>query len=103
MEALALARSGQLQDARRMAALAVQIAQKSGRRERAGLFEAGTAVWEAFHGNAAAARQRATRALEQERDCFDLVGEGSIGEHRAPERRVGIAGQLQQVSGGRGL
>ena len=64
IEALALARSGQLQDARRMAALAVQIAQKSGRRERAGLFEAATAVWEAFYGNAAAARQSATRALE---------------------------------------
>jgi eukaryotic-like serine/threonine-protein kinase len=64
IEALALARSGQLQDARRMAALAVQIAEKSGRRERAGLFEAATAVWEAFYGNAAAARQSATKALE---------------------------------------
>ena len=42
LEALALARSGQLQDARRMAAVAVQIAQRSGRRERAGLFEAAT-------------------------------------------------------------
>ena len=64
VEALALARSGQLQEARRMAAVAVQIAQKSGRRERAGLFEAATAVWEAFSGNAAAARQSAARALE---------------------------------------
>jgi Tfp pilus assembly protein PilF len=64
IEALALARSGQLQNARRMAEGAVQIAQKSGRRERAGLFEAATAVWEAFYGNAAAARQSATRALE---------------------------------------
>jgi tetratricopeptide (TPR) repeat protein len=64
LEALALARSGQLQNARRMAAVAVQVAQKSGRRERAGLFEAATAVWEAFSGNAAAARQSAARALE---------------------------------------
>ncbi|AMY11928.1 putative PEP-CTERM system TPR-repeat lipoprotein [Luteitalea pratensis] len=64
IEALALARSGQLQDARRMAAVAVQISQKSGRRERAGLFEAATAVWEAFYGNAAAARQSAATALE---------------------------------------
>ena len=64
IEALALARSGQLQDARRMADGAVRIAQKSGRRERAGLFEGGTAVWEAFYGNAAAARRSATRALE---------------------------------------
>ena len=47
-----------------MSALPVQIAQRSGRRERAGLFEAATAVWEAFYGNAAAARQSAARALE---------------------------------------
>ena len=46
-----------------MAAVAVQIAGKSGRRERAGLFEAATAVWEAFYGNATA-RQSAARALE---------------------------------------
>jgi Flp pilus assembly protein TadD len=64
IEALALARSGRLQDARRTAAVGVQIAQKSERRERAGLFAAATAVWEAFYGNAAAARQSATRALE---------------------------------------
>jgi tetratricopeptide (TPR) repeat protein len=63
IEALALARSGQLQAAGRMAVVHVQIAQKSGRRERAGLFEAGRAVWEAFYGNAAAARQNATAAL----------------------------------------
>ena len=47
-----------------MSESAVQIAQKSGQRERAGLFEAGTVVWEAFYGNAAAARQSATWALE---------------------------------------
>ena len=61
VEALALARSGRLQDARRMSAVPVEIAQRSGRRERAGLFEAGRAVWEAFYGNAAAARQSATQ------------------------------------------
>ena len=48
-----------------MAAIAVADRDRSpGRRERAGLFEAATAVWEAFYGNAAAARQSATRALE---------------------------------------
>ena len=46
-----------------MSAVPVEIAQRSGRRERAGLFEAATAVWEAFYGNAAAARQSATKAL----------------------------------------
>jgi tetratricopeptide (TPR) repeat protein len=91
IEALALARSGQLQDARRMAAVAVQIAGKSGRRERAGLFEAATAVWEAFYGNAAAARQSATRALELGRDgrevdyaaAFALALAGDLAQSRA--------------------
>jgi tetratricopeptide (TPR) repeat protein len=63
LEALALARSGRLQDARWMSAVPVEIAQQSGRRERAGLFEAGRAVWEAFYGNGAAARQSASKAL----------------------------------------
>jgi tetratricopeptide (TPR) repeat protein len=64
LEALALARSGRLQDARRLSAVAVEIAQRSGRRERAGLFEAATAVREAFYGNAVAARRSASKALE---------------------------------------
>jgi serine/threonine protein kinase/tetratricopeptide (TPR) repeat protein len=64
LEALALARSGRLQDARRMSAVAVEIARRSGRRERAGLFEAGRAVWEAFYGNAAGASESASKALE---------------------------------------
>jgi eukaryotic-like serine/threonine-protein kinase len=63
LEALALARSGRLQEARRMSAAAVEIAQRSGRRERAGLFEAARAVWEAFYGNGEAARQSAAAAL----------------------------------------
>jgi hypothetical protein len=63
LEALATARSGRLHDARRMSAIPVEIAQQSGRRERAGLFEAGRAVWEAFYGNAAEARQSASKAL----------------------------------------
>jgi serine/threonine protein kinase/tetratricopeptide (TPR) repeat protein len=63
LESLVLARSGRLHDARRMSGVLVEIAQQSGRRERAGLFEAGRAVWEAFYGNTAAARQSAGKAL----------------------------------------
>jgi len=63
LETLALARSGRLQDARRMSAVPVEISQRAGRRERAGLFEAGRAVWEALYGNVAAARQSASKAL----------------------------------------
>ena len=51
-----------------MSAVLVEIAQQSGRRERASLFEAGKAVWEAFYGNAADARQSASKALALGRD-----------------------------------
>jgi tetratricopeptide (TPR) repeat protein len=88
VEALALARSGQLQEARRMAAVGVQSAQKSGRRERGGLFEAATAVWEAFYGNAAAARQSATRALE--------LGRGGREVEYAASFALALAGDLPQ-------
>jgi tetratricopeptide (TPR) repeat protein len=64
LEALALARSGRLQEARRMSAVAVEIADRAGRRERAGMFEAARAVWEAFYGNATAAKQSAAKALQ---------------------------------------
>jgi len=90
LEALALARSGQLRDARRMSAVPVEIAQRAGRRERAGLFEAGRAVWEAFYGNAAAARQSATRALALGRGrdvdyaaAFALALSGDLPQSRA--------------------
>jgi eukaryotic-like serine/threonine-protein kinase len=63
LDALAKARAGRLQEARRMSAVPVELAQRSGRLERAALFEAGRAVWEAFYGNAAGARQSAGQAL----------------------------------------
>ena len=90
LEALALARSGRLHEARRMSAVPVEIAQRSGRRERAGLFEAATAVWEAFYGNAAAARQSAARALQLGRGrdvdyaaAFALALSGDLAQSRA--------------------
>jgi len=93
LEALALARSGRLQDARRMSAVPVEIAQQSGRRERAGLFEAGRAVWEAFYGNAAAARQSASKALALGRGrnvdyaaAFALALSGDLPQARALAR-----------------
>jgi tetratricopeptide (TPR) repeat protein len=90
LEALALARSGQLRDARRTSAVAVEIAERAGRRERAGLFEAGRAVWEAFYGNAAAARQSASKALALGRGrdvdyaaAFALALSGDLPQSRA--------------------
>ncbi len=88
LEALALARAGRLQDARRMAAVPVEVAQRSGRRERAGLFEAARAVWEAFYGNAAAARQSAAKALE--------LGRGGREVNYAAAFALALAGDLSQ-------
>jgi len=85
VEALVLARSGRLEEARRTSAVAVDIAQQSGQRERAALFDAATAVSEAFYGNGAATRQRATRVLELARGrdvdyaaAFALVLSGDV-------------------------
>jgi tetratricopeptide (TPR) repeat protein len=62
--AFALAYSGHLQQPRRASRRAADWAQEASQRERAALYEAGEAVWEAFSGNAAAAKQIATSALE---------------------------------------
>ncbi len=90
VEALVLARSGRLQEARRMSAVAVDIAQKAGQRERAALFDVATAVWEAFYGNAAAARQKVTRVFDLARGrdvdyaaAFALVLSGDVARSRA--------------------
>ena len=90
VEALVLARSGRLQEARRMSSVAVDIAQKAGQRERAALFDVATAVWEAFYGNAAAARQKVTKALDLARGrdvdyaaALALVLSGDVARSRA--------------------
>ena len=63
-EAFVLAYSGHLQQARRMSRRAVDLAQQAAQRERAALYETGAALWEAFFGNAPAARRSAMAALE---------------------------------------
>jgi tetratricopeptide (TPR) repeat protein len=90
LEALRLAGSGQLQDARRTAAIAAAIAKQSGLLERAALFEAATAVWEALYGNPAAVRQKVTTALALGRGgevdyaaAFALAVSGDVSRSRA--------------------
>ena len=51
-----------------MSRRAVDLAQQAGQRERAALFEAGAAVWEALFGNAPEARRSAMAALELSKD-----------------------------------
>jgi hypothetical protein len=47
-----------------MSQRAADRSQQAGQRERAALYETGAALWEAFFGNAPAARRSATAALE---------------------------------------
>jgi tetratricopeptide (TPR) repeat protein len=63
-EALALARSGRLQAARRSSSRAVDLALQEGEYEAAASYRAARAVWEAVCGNAAEGRASAMAALE---------------------------------------
>ena len=67
-EAFVLAYSGQLQRAKIMSQRAADLAQQGGDRERAALYETGTALWSAFFGNAPVARLGAMAAFELSRE-----------------------------------
>ncbi len=73
---LAAARSGQLGRARTLAREAIDAVEGLGRVETAASYESAAAVWEAFAGNHAAARQRALTALGMSngRDVTYAVG-----------------------------
>jgi tetratricopeptide (TPR) repeat protein len=75
-EALALARSGRLQEGRRSSSRAVDLALQEGDREKAASYRAARAVWEAAYGNAGEARMNAIAALElsKGRDVEYMVG-----------------------------
>jgi tetratricopeptide (TPR) repeat protein len=63
-EALALARSGRLQAARRLSGRAVDLARQEGTYEEAASYWAARAVWEAVCGNAGEGKRTAMTALE---------------------------------------
>ena len=75
-EALALARSGRLQAARRSSSRAVDLALQEETRETAASYQAARAVWEAVCGNAAEAKKNAVAslALSQGRDVEYAAG-----------------------------
>src|SRR5450631_4459637 len=88
-ESLVLARSGQLQQARRMSRRAVDVAQQAGQRERAAVYETAPALWEAFFGTAQAAKRTALAAIEHSKGrdveygaafALALAGDSSGGE-----------------------
>jgi eukaryotic-like serine/threonine-protein kinase len=62
-QALALARSGRLQAARRSSSRAVDVALQEGDREVSASYQAARAVWEALYGNATDAKRNAMAAL----------------------------------------
>src|ERR1700722_17122530 len=88
-EAFALAYTGHLQQARQLSRSAVDAAQQAAHRERAGLFEAGAALREAFFGNAVPARERAKAALLLSNDREAEYGAGLA---------LAIAGDTSQSS-----
>ncbi len=63
-EALVAAHAGRLHQARLLSRQAAELAQRSGHSERAAIYEAGSAAWEAFLGNVVEARKNTTAALE---------------------------------------
>jgi eukaryotic-like serine/threonine-protein kinase len=63
-QALVLARSGQMRQARTMWERAAALAQQAGNRERAAIYTSAEAVCEAHFGNAAEAKRRAAAALD---------------------------------------
>ena len=75
-EALALARSGRLQAARRSSSRAVDLALQRAEREAAATYQAARAVWEAVCGNAAEGKRNAiaTLALSNSRDIEYAAG-----------------------------
>jgi DNA-binding winged helix-turn-helix (wHTH) protein/Tfp pilus assembly protein PilF len=75
-EAFALAYSGHLQQATSMSRRAVDHSQQAAQRERAGLWEAGAALREAFFGNGSEARKMAVAALELSKDREVEYGAG---------------------------
>jgi DNA-binding winged helix-turn-helix (wHTH) protein/tetratricopeptide (TPR) repeat protein len=75
-EALTLAYSGRLQQARIASRRAVDHAQQAGQGERAGLWEAGAAIREALFGMTPEARKSATSALTRSRDRETEYGAG---------------------------
>jgi len=64
VQALETAREGRLEDAERDSRRAIEMARGAGLTERAAVFEAAQAVWNAFYGNRDNARQKGEAALK---------------------------------------
>ena len=96
-EALALARSGRLQAARRSSSRAQDLAVQAGAREAAASYQAARGVWEAACGNVAEGKKDAMAALEvsKGRDLRYAVGLG-LALSGDSSRSAALAGDLEK-------
>jgi len=97
LEALVLARSGRLQEARRSSSRAIELAQQEGVQEAAATYRAARAVWEAFCGDSLGAKQdaEAALALSDARDVEYAAGLG-LGVSGEIARSDALARDLEQ-------
>jgi serine/threonine protein kinase/tetratricopeptide (TPR) repeat protein len=96
-EALALARGGRLQAARRSSSRAVDLALQEGEREAAGSYQAARAVWEAVCGNAAEGQRNAMAALERSNGRDVEYGAAlALGLSGVSSRSEALAGDLEK-------
>jgi eukaryotic-like serine/threonine-protein kinase len=95
-QALVLARSGQLRQARKMSDRAIVLAQQAGQKDRAATYEAGAAVSEALFGNSSEARRRsmAALALSNSRDV-EYAAAFALGLSSDSSRAQALANDLQ--------
>jgi len=97
LEALVLARSGRLREARRSSSRAIELAQQEGVQEAAATHRAARAVWEAFCGDAVDAKQDAEAALKLS-DARDVAYAAGLGLGLSGEiaRSDALAGGLEK-------
>ena len=98
VDALALARLGRLEGARRSSSRAVDLALQEGGREEAANYRAARAVWEAACGNAAEAKRNAMAAIElsKGRDVQYAAGL-ALGVSGDSSRSEALAGDLEKL------
>jgi serine/threonine protein kinase/tetratricopeptide (TPR) repeat protein len=96
-QAVALARCGRLQAARRLSNRAVELAMQEGEAEAAASYQAARAVWEAVYGNAAEGKQNALAALARSngRDV-EYAAALALGLAGGSSRSEALAGDLEK-------
>ena len=96
-QAVALARSGRLQAARRLSNRAMDLAVQEGEAEAAASYQAARAVWEAVYGNAGEGKQNALAALARSngRDV-EYAAALALGLSGGSSRSEALAGDLEK-------